>query len=286
MQGLYNYIFERVYNVPIENIDEAELNIIKEDIRSLRQSYRDDFCVTHYEKDRQRKAYMISYYPNYIFPVYDIIRKFILPNTNKEILNLSYFGAGPCPELVGTLMALKDLCNNYEIYLFDYEEKWKEEFKITKEIIENYFKGIKSRFNSINGCDISLNCNTCFEREEYCRNEIFKRIDICFMQNVLNHLKDDTDFISSLKDKFKAFKKGAFLVIIDLNYDTSINLMKKIAIDFTDYGQVVATNINKGYENSRNPIELPKIFKEKIFSGNNLMPKLNTRYYYLVLMRG
>jgi hypothetical protein len=293
MDKLYEFIFENTYNISLPDIKEDVLKDVKEDIISLRNSYRSDFCVTGYDLDRQRNAYMISYFPHYISPAYNVSRRTLMPLlkgklTNSSRIYISYFAGGPCPELVGTVMAFHDsgLDCRIDARILDFEKGWAAQSQTTLKLIQEYFPDVKVSLKTYSGCDIMLDCRLCSDCWDYCSNDLYKKTDIYFMQNCLNHINKQGDFIQNIKNKISYASPGAVFVFIDLNYRVVKDVMKSLIEGIKGSARVVDTNINGMLSLSECPEQMPQILKDKVFTGEKfLIPKIWTKYYYTVLLK-
>lgn len=293
MDNLYEVIFEMVYGIKLSELTEKEAEKIKMDIIKLRKSYRSDFCDTSYDENDLRNAYMISYFPNYIYPAYEVVKSVVLPEIKKTMdinkkVHLNYFAAGPCPELLGTVKALREsnLGSNLKITILEYEKGWKEQREVMSNLLQKYPGNKKIKIDHIYGCDVTLRCKDCREAFNLCLNKMYKNGDIFFMENCLNHINDSQDFISNLKERISYLKKGAMFIIIDLNYDVVREVLKSLQDELKDIAEVVRSNVYQGKSLSRYTGSVPEQLKRLVFIGKqDLIAKVNTYYYYMVLCR-
>ncbi|NLZ35185.1 hypothetical protein N3C_2398 [Clostridium sp. N3C] len=294
MDKLYDFIFENTYNKTLEDLQDEEAAKIREDVVVLRKSYQDKVCVTNYNMDRLRRAYMICYFPYYLDPAYDLLKNSVIPLIKENIMSnnkvcLSYFAGGPCPELVGTLKAFRDsgINKKFEVRILDYEQGWKEQRKITQKVIKKYLPEVKLSLQTFSGCDLMLDCGFCNNCWEYCKNELYRKTDIYFMQNCLNHIYQKAEVVENIKNKISYAKSGAIFVIIDLKYDRVEEIMGKFIKDIEGAAKVVATNVGKEVASKYFNEVIPDLLKKKIFNGQDgLKAKKLTKYYYAVLIKG
>jgi len=293
MDNLYEIIFEKVYGTKLTELTDKEAEKIKEDIVKLRKSYKSDFCETSYDENDLRNAYMISYFPNYIYPAYEVVKNAVLPEIKKRIhgeekVHLNYFAAGPCPELLGTVKALREgnLGSNLKITVLEYEKGWKEQRAVMSNLLQGYPGNKRVKIEHIYGCDLTMRCKDCKEAFNLCLNKMYKNGDMFFMENCLNHINDSEDFISNLKDRISYIKKGAMFIIIDLDYEVVRDILKSLPKEVEGIAKIVSTNVYRGRSHSRYTESIPQQLKRLIFTGEqNLIAKVNTYYYYMVLCR-
>lgn len=290
MNNIYENIFEEVYGYSLEEIDEIKAKSIKENIITLRSSYRMDNPVTHYDKDGIRKAYMLCYYPNYSLPAYELMNNIIIPelqNNNKKQLKLTFFAAGPAPEAYGALMSLNDISfhKKIQVHILDFEKQWENERKATSNLLRNMDNLRISEIKHISGCDLTSECRRGCSNWINCENTVFYG-DILFMENCINHMREEDMFHEKLKSKISYMQSGAIFTIIDLDYPNVKKILKQLIVLCNDYVDVIATNIENSTSQSRLKVNIPDKMKKYIFTGEkDLIEKKNTRYYYLILKR-
>lgn len=294
MNNIYRDIFKEIYGFDLNHIDGVKAKPIKESIVRLRTSYLNDMPVTDYDNSGIRKAYMLTYYPNYVLLAYELIKNVMntiiveFQGSRKKRLKLVYFAAGPGPEVYGSLKALDELNFNKRIepYILDFEEQWENERQVTCNLVKNTLNLRISTFNYISGCDLRIDCeNGKCSSCTSCEETVFLG-DIFFMENCINHMSKEVNFSEKLKRKIQKMKSGAFFVIIDLDYSNVKEVFESIIKNGTDIVEVYSTNIYSGISKSRLNIDMPSKMEEYIFDRSpRLMAKKNTNYYYLILKR-
>lgn len=294
MNNIYINIFKEIYGFDLNDIDKDKAKPIKENIVSLRKSYLNDTPVTDYNNSDIRKAYMITYYPNYVSLAYELIKNVMntvimeFKESSKKRLKLVYFAAGPGPEVYGSLKALNELKfdKRIEPYILDYEEQWENERQVTCNLVKNTLNLRISTFNYISGCDLRIDCESskCSSCTS-CEETVFLG-DIFFMENCINHMSQEVNFSEKLKRKIEKTKSGAFFVIIDLDYTNVKEVFESIIKNTTDIVEVYCTNICSQISTSRLNFDMPSKMEEYIFDRSaRLIAKKNTKYYYLILKR-
>lgn len=286
--SLYYSIFNKIYGFSINELDESEGRNIRGSIMRLRSSYQSNIPITNYQDQSIRKAYMLCYYIHYINPAYEITKNYLvnyLTVQNRKRYSISYFGAGPAPEVFGSLKAISEFGINpsLEINILDLEMNWLNERKVTFELI-NELENIKlSPVNSISGCDLTLDCKrNCISFKE-CKETVLNS-DVFFMQNTINHLGNDKYFIESLKQKISILKDDSLFVIIDLDYLVVKDTISQVINHCSQFAKIIASNIDKSPTQSYTEESVPPELTKLIFTGESgLILKKKTRYYYAVI---
>lgn len=289
MENIYEEIFSEIYGYPISNLNENNSRNIRDSIIKLRSSYRSNEPITEYDKSAIRKAYMLAYYPNYMNLVYELVKLHIVDNLTNEArrVKLVFFAAGPAPEVSGVLKGLNDSKFNkrLEINILDLEKGWEKERKVTSNIIKKLDNLKISSINHLSGCDLTVNCQQICSNWTSCEKSIFQG-DLYFMNNCINHMGPEVNFIEKLRAKLSSLKQGAIFTIIDLNYENVINTIRNLNNDCSDIVQVISTNINSKISVSKLNIKLPDEMSKYIFNKTKgLIAKKNTNYYYIILRR-
>lgn len=288
--NLYEEIFNRCYGYKLEDLEESDASQIRNCIVELRKSYKNDMPITEYSDENIRKAYMLAYYPNYIIPAYNLMKTIIIPSLKKfnvkSRLKIRFFAAGPGAEVYGTLKALEEVeyDKRLDVAMLDYENGWINQRNITSEIIKNLNLKVSSLHHTL-GCDLRKDCKENCTNWTSCENSVFQG-DIYFMQNCINHMEVNSPFESAIVERIKLLKSGACFVIIDLDYLNVKKILKNILYKTNKFASIVCTNIDKEPEKCRINFQMPENMKKYIFdSSDNLIPKKNTKYYYMILTK-
>lgn len=290
MDNIYEEIFSETYGYPVCNLNENNSRNIRDSIIKLRSSYRSNEPITEYDKSSIRKAYMLAYYPNYMNLVYELVKLHIVDNLTNEArrIKVVFFAAGPGPEVSGVLKALNDSKFNkrLDINILDLEKGWEKERKVTSNIIKKLDNLKISSLNHLSGCDLTVNCKQICSNWVSCEKSIFQG-DLYFMNNCINHMGPEVNFIENLRLKISNLKQGAIFTIIDLDYENVRNTIRSLNNDCNDIVQVISTNINSKISVSKLNVKLPNEMSKYIFNNTKgLIAKKNTNYYYIILRRG
>ena len=156
INNIYKSIITDYLNLNETNI--KELSKYKQSIINLRKSYKSDKCVPMYGTDKYRDSYMLAYFPYYSILTSEVIKKIKKYMIIKQKMNVSIFGCGPAPEIVGVSNQINAQRITYN--LFDYENGWKNQREFAKKYIkENYNNHFI--FLEISGCDLLSKCEDC-----------------------------------------------------------------------------------------------------------------------------
>lgn len=307
-RNLYQRVFEKTYGLALAMnhcLGESDVIRVREAVQSLRSGYLlqagQQACANRYHTAENRKAYMLAYYPYYVEPAFQIVRHYVIPALRERqafypILNMAFFAGGPCPELYGTLKALKDarLHGRANITILDWESGWQPQQQISWQLCKEdglVHRGDEGRF--IYRCNNLVPCTRC-PHGGSCRQRIHDQADIYFLQNYLSHVERSATetFLDKMHATLEKAKRGAIFVILDLKYASSRTIMSKLAARVQGNGNlpvsVIGTNLCKGGKPvwSRCPYEMPAEVQAKIFRGDDgFVPKRWTKYYYLVLQK-
>ena len=285
-QELTEKIFRQTYGFPSENLSGEELDKVRDAVIELRKSYASNVCTPLYHREEIRKAYMFAYYPYYIQPVYEVVTRILRfkkmsPALEHNPINITYLAGGPCPELYGTIKALKEigLDNDIDAQIYDIEEGWRNLQNITLDLCKDcYGKNISLKFFS--GYD-ALNVEN--------QNLNLGTENILFMQNYLSHVRDVDEFLESFKNILA--QNISTIIILDLNYDATAFILDKICSSYFKRKNNLSTvekHIPYEYsplvEEHPNPSAgIKKIFTYEI--DGITYPKKYTKYYYAVLRK-
>lgn len=283
--NIYEIILKRNYDLFSNELNETNAREIKKHIKILRESYKSNVPITNYDEKNICKAYMLCYYPNYVEPIYILMKNYICKTISK--LNITKFqvtflGAGPGPEVYGCIKAIKEntTIKKIQCNLHDYEQNWQLQRDVTRELIMK-LEGIYPNIKNIFGCNFQESCERTCDKWINCKEKEFKG-DVIVMQNCINHMKDIDYFKKILIEKIEVMKKGAYFIIIDLQYDNVRNVLQYLKESTGGYMNVIAS----GSDVSTSKYIMPKGLKTYIFDGTkNFIAKKNTRYNYIILQR-
>ena len=293
-------IFQETYGKPSKAFYYKENYAIRDKIREsvmlLRKSYENSVCITPYNEEEIRKAYMIAYYPYYIAPIKKIVQEQIVPKIcNKEKIFIDCFAGGPCPEVYGTVKAISDFGKSQDIDIasYDLEKGWSNYKNITMNLCKELVNKLKWLFAY--NFDISAHVHA-LKHWRVGTKKLSERwsneTDIFLLQNYLSHVSDEMQFMTWFTNLSQLMKIGSFFVCIDFK---GYPLVEKI-LNMLGNEKFVA-NFNLSVNNkcipSRDAIceirhDNPSygirknIFDEKT---DGLHKKNITKFYYVVLQK-
>lgn len=299
-QELTERIFRQTYGFPSGNLKGDELDKVRDAVIELRSSYAANVCTPLYHREDIRKAYMFAYYPYYIQPVYNVISEFLKTDWGQRSLEywgersigydnedlgavapieLTYLAGGPCPELFGTVKALKDIGLDNDIYaeIYDIEEGWRNLQNITLDLCKDYY-----------GKNISLEFFSGYDARKSENQELKQGQGILVIQNYLSHVRDEEKFMQSFESLLNSNRFGE-IIILDLNYSATDYIFDSICNeDFLKKHSL--RKILSHTPADGDPItathEYPSSGIRKIFTAEIdgiSYPKKFTKYYYLAL---
>lgn len=302
-EKLTERIFQQTYGFPSVNLSGEELNNVRNAIIELRNSYASNVCTPLYHREEIRKAYMIAYYPYYIKPIYDLVTDVLHTDLGQQSsleywgeraigfdgedfgavnpIELTYIAGGPCPELYGTVKALKDigLDNDISAQIYDIEESWRDFQNITLELCKDYY-----------GKNISLEFSSNYNALDLSNQDLKNEHGILFIQNYLSHVRNEEKFMQSFEAMLNSNRFDK-IIILDLNYNATENIFEEIC-DKDFMSRHSLSTILKHTPSDGDPItathENPSYGIQKIFNRNIdgiHYPKKYTRYYYVALQK-
>lgn len=198
------------------------LESLKPAVRYLRQAYRSYPVYVDYSDKNIQSAYLLAYFPHYYQLIYKLfIEDYPTIFENKSHINLAFFGAGPGPEVYGSI---KYIVNNrpevkgINAHLFDINaSSWKYSHnlllnQILKEVIPD---GFPLNLNSYN-FDLTkpIGIDHLFH---------LKTSDLVVLQNCLNEIApSDAGMVkSNLIDIFNLLPDTAAMLLVDITGGTS-----------------------------------------------------------------
>jgi len=200
----------------------AYLDSLKPAVRHLRQAYRKYPVSVNYADTEIQSAYLLAYFPHY----YQLIYKLIIENfptifENQKIVYLSFFGAGPGPEVYGAIKYIKNNCPSVKeinVHIFDINAStWNYSHEILlNQIFETVIpKHIQIKVNSYN-----------FDLTEPISKDELTHIEssgLVILQNCLNEIAPEhaAHVKSNLKQVFERIPTEAAMLLVDLTGGTN-----------------------------------------------------------------
>ncbi len=193
--------------------------------------------------------------------------------------------------MYGLLTAIDEAGLNKKVQLnmLDYERAWEIQRKTTFQLLNKSLVNLAILpISNVAGCDLQKSCGNSCSNSNNCTEKQL-RSDIIVMENCLNHMYDEDNFINSMLFKFKSMKSGALFVIMDLKDMHSLKLINKIIDNSSKYMELITPRppqYLKEVSKVDTGIQIPDEVKHFIFNGDeDLIAKKNVSFIYTVLKR-
>jgi len=261
-----------------QNIDYL-LAGLKDKVVDIWQAYRNYPVQVNYTDRYIRAAYMLSYFPYYINPIYYVLNKQVILNIKGE-LNVGFLGGGALPELVGLskYIALhRNSVKNINTTVFDVTTHWDTERRlVTEPLVKNYYKGNYT----IDAIPTNL------WDEDFIVHNSIKKLDIIILQNTINETTDEGTkiFKNNLVKIWDKLSEGTIFIIIDLNYRAIYDFIKTLTQSLSHMIELV------GLSKDSIDSSLPKCYfiQEKLFDPSRgedgLFPRGSNRDYWNIVL--
>lgn len=276
---IYESIIKEYLNLSQNNIE--KLSTYKKSVKNLRNSYKSDRCIPVYDTNKDRDSYMLAYFPYYAILTSEVIKKIKNYIDVKPKMNISIFGCGPAPEIIGISNEINIKRITYNLY--DYEIGWKSQREFAKSYIKNNYSA-ENIFFEVLGCDLLSMCEDCEKSKSVCGPKI-KSTDLFIMQNCLNHITNEDDFMKKMKYLIINAPKNAVFVIIDLEgYEISRRLINRIMKENSDKCRKLDEKYQQILKIDRNNINID--IRRQLFTGEDgLILKTKVNYIYLAMQK-
>ncbi|MBL1215286.1 MAG: hypothetical protein HND52_18115 [Ignavibacteriae bacterium] len=255
---------------------------LKDKVIELWQAYKNYPIKVDYADRYVRAAYMLSYFPYYIHPIYHVLnvnRNSILDKI--EELNVGFLGGGALPELVGLTKYVsiqKKNIININVTVFDSTTHWNtERSSVTEPLIKNYYPGnFKIESTIVNLWDKKISVSS-----------TIKRLDVLVLQNTINEATDEGKEIlkMNLIKIWNELAQGAIFIIIDLNY-------AEISSFINDLSQsIINKEILQELRKDSVTNALPRCYfiQDKLFDPSReedgLYPRGGARSYWSIILK-
>ena len=300
-------VFRETYGVAPAAMSDELCQEIRRAVRTLRRSYNaSDADPDIYEREANRRAYMIAYYLFYIRPADYVTDRFIAPQISEDDLpgilqphpqgdaqsglHLAYFAGGPCPELYGSLAALKK--HGYtkiaSVHILDREAGWKTELGVTNRLVRRNLGVAPQNLLRVSGCNVYQTCdNHHCNLGTHCQSALYQSADVFYMQNFLSHMprRNEPAFLSALSQRIDQAKHGAIFAIIDLNYSQVRDVFAQLPRLLQGRADIIDTNYDRGTVNFTDDLT-PQSLRTRVFTGEDgLKPRRRTSFYYFVFQK-
>jgi hypothetical protein len=263
-------------------------------VTDLRMKYRDCPSNVDFSCSSTRIAYLLTYYPHYIEPIYKILSKLkgkgIEKFLNKANLRVCFIGAGPAPEALGLAIFLQEHCPDTSCitgYIIDkYIDDWKQCLEFTRlRQGPQYWPNGKLTFEPLKF--------DCLNQSSLDDPKVIKAIQhsqLFVMQNCLNDLVGNSESTHEMvMHIFRLAPARALFIICDLNFCEVKDLIQRIqnSIHSENIGKILLS-VQEQPEEFRSNIILPPLITENLLIGDRekkLISKEIVNIYYAVFQR-
>lgn len=256
-------------------------------VRELREAYWSSDDNPNYESEALRVAYLLTYYPHYIQPIAETLMKLdqsvFYPFENLSKLQACFFGAGPAPEVLGWLAAIKGFLPNIDstlAHLFD-KYHWSVGQIITRELVPMYWKSL-GRFRYFPRIQ---DITDPFDEWTYSCSNAIKTSQMLIMQNCLNDEIGGADtLVNNIEKLMDIAPNDTLLVILDLEKQEAVKIMQRIETQAINSGNRVLISVSNGIDKLDTTVHTPKYITDNLLTGEHgLKPKRWIKHYATVI---
>jgi SAM-dependent methyltransferase len=210
LEDLQRKIYSRILRNLTEHFrqpDEAQLcRDLRPAYAALWDSYRSGQVDARYSNDETVAAYLLAYYPNYVFAARAMWERVALPSSTEALV----ICGGPAPEIVGLASVIHDRYRDASIQVMVVDasaERWRWGGEVSSDLCRHFFGGtqVNVQYSAANIC------------EPY---DAPKAVHVTIAQNCLNELASNDGFIANVKSIAKALVPGGHMIFVDrANYE-------------------------------------------------------------------
>lgn len=280
-------------NLSTTTQQETYLQSLKPTVKAFRSAFNPGQAKNvsaQYSTNKEQDAYLILYFANYIKSIDYILsslkeKKLLLSNYKQ--LNVDFYGAGPCPEVLGFALFGNNnsLSKNFQANTFDIKSaSWTYSRNMVSSNLIPKVWGHPFNMTS-NVIDLgTLNWQSA--------NQVNKDAQFFVFQNCLNELPHSQmkNFIQSIQSLIKLMPKNAFIIFSDIiGYNEPIKAITEIENFVTaDKSAIIIRSINAGEVGITSAFRnVPTIIKTNLLvDEDGLRPKTsNYRFNYSVIQK-
>jgi len=276
-------------------MNDVELNTHLEDlkpyVKNLRTAFRHFPVRFDYKSIPTQEAYMIAYYPHYTLLIEYVLEKYKDYLGEQIPEKLSFFGSGPCPEIIGYLNFLNNnkSYKSLNINIYDIaSEHWKFSRDITKHyLIPKYQKNQK--VNSLQSYKVDITKKWKFKNTNTPQLIIFQN---CLNEiDIINH----KTILENIIEIYNNIPENSIIAIIDLhNYREVLGLIQKIQNNLKINNSCsILRDVSEGEINLISKHKRPpQIIKEHLLTGipyelqNGLIPRSKVKFTFSLIKKG
>lgn len=258
----------------------------QEVVRNLRQAYRDN-RNPEYDNEALRVAYLLAYYPHYIQPIAETLCKLdssvFMPFNDLRKLQACFFGAGPAPEVLGWLSAMKTCLPDINVtlaHLFD-KYHWSVGQIITRELVPFYWKSLGQFRYFPRQVDIT----DPYDEWTYSCSNAIKSSQMLIMQNCLNdEIGGANILLANIEQIMDSASENTLLIIIDLERREAIQIMRDVEYLTYNTPSKILISVDEGVDKQETKVETPEYIKTNLLTGEDgLISRRWIRHYATVI---
>jgi hypothetical protein len=272
----------RSNNISDVNSNGAAVDM-REHVSRIRKHYKQPIGRTLPYGDADfRAAYLLTYFPYYIEPVYHVLEAANLPDSlfASGTLKVAFFGGGPCPEALGLAAYLRRRAprlTRVEATVFDRQSGWD---LVQQELVPSMVASYKSESTTFDLNSRSCDVVECLARQCTCG---VAEMDVITAQNFLTEVYPNRTRAIATFERLIRRSKCRYLVFIDNTYDQVKDLMNDISGHLYDQGLTTTRPIAETRSIMPN-FRLPPIMQQHLFIGGDLLqPKYKVHFHHMVL---
>lgn len=267
------------------------LQSLQKDVRTLRSAFRKYPVEFDYTNTNIQASYLLTYFPHYTDLLQIVLNSSGATIATENINKLTFFGSGPCPEIVGYLRYLNQHNQienrNINVKILDIAAT---HWNYSREIVFNKIL-LNYKMNSI------VNQSYADFRIDVPQkiNKLDEKALIVF-QNCLNEIQENKHqiLINNIETIFDKIPVGSYLAIIDLNnYEQVENLIVNIENNLKQkFNAEILRNVRQGQithrttQNNEPEILLSNLLIDKFGEPpTGLLPKRRIEFIYTLIKK-
>lgn len=287
MGNIYEYILSGLKNSPdfydpqIHPTFETYLASLREPAKHLWQSYRSQRVEVDYSSPQVQAAYLIRYYTPHVNMTFKLLGLCPELLSLPEKINVSLFGAGPCPEIAGLAQFLNQFCpqtQSITVNVYDHAaDKWTPSRNLTQNFVVNrLWKGEIA--------DTVSKLDLCFPGVLQPMAEFISNSHLLIFQNCLSEIWDVSTAQYNFQFLLDRAPLNSVIVIGDLLYKQNrqiVEYLDKIANLRSDWQL-----LEHGESEIQLPLNPPRIVTENLLTGEpELTPRSRIKFMFFIAQK-
>jgi hypothetical protein len=242
------------------------LSALKPELYALRNAYRSNTVDVSYANIDRISAYLLAYFPHYVYMAYLVLRTCTVHLPQRKALNVAFFGGGPLPELIGLMEALREtqrLPDELAVNTYDVCDDW---FPAVNEALT-----IAREFNP--EVAIQVNCNTMDFRQQMTAEAqaSLRGVNLVMFQNCCNEMVSSPFYQTNLGVLRDLLPVSTVFVLADQSkYHESVGAIGAIEAALqVDPRFDVLRSFSTADPEIRSPFTAPTDVRDNFFDGVN-----------------